>query len=272
MTEFECIMKSKRKNGHKREEVIDRQMLSNERLEKIVQIVNEKHSVTNLELKERLQASESTIRRDITALAAAGRVIKVHGGAMAVRKSVNAKDYDIADRRPQHAEAKRLIGQYAASLIHDDDLIYIDAGTSTEYLIESIPKTQAVFVTNAVGHAKQLALKGLTVYIIGGQMKPVTEAIVGSETLLSLNKYNFSKGFFGTNGISLECGLTTPDINEAAVKAQAVSRCKECYVLGDASKFDQISSVTFARLEEVKILTEKIPFAYRKYSILEVGA
>lgn len=246
-------------------------MLSEERLEKIVELVSQRSSITNQELTRLLGASESTIRRDLTTLAAEGRLLKVHGGALALTAAVKTRDEDIYSRRPLQAEEKRRIGKYAAGLVRDDDLVFLDAGSSTEYLIEFLPDTRAVFVTNAVGHAKTLSQRGLTVYLLGGRMKPVTEAIVGSEAVLSLNKYNFSKGFFGANGVSLESGLTTPDIDEAAVKEHAAARSREKYVLCDSSKFDQIAPISFARLHDVRILTDKAPYAYRKYNILEVA-
>ena len=232
-------------------------MLSEERLEKIVELVSQRSSITNQELTRLLGASESTIRRDLTTLAAEGRLLKVHGGALALTAAVKTRDEDIYSRRPLQAEEKRRIGKYAAGLVRDDDLVFLD--------------TRAVFVTNAVGHAKTLSQRGLTVYLLGGRMKPVTEAIVGSEAVLSLNKYNFSKGFFGTNGVSLESGLTTPDIDEAAVKEHAAAQSREKYVLCDSSKFDQIAPISFARLQDVRILTDKAPYAYRKYNILEVA-
>ena len=72
------------------------------------------------------------------------------------------------------------------------------------------------------------------------------------------NKYNFTKGFFGTNGIHLEKGYTTPDISEALVKEAAMKRCREAYVLADSSKFGHVSSVTFARFEDAQIITDHI--------------
>ena len=73
------------------------------------------------------------------------------------------------------------------------DFVYLDAGTTTELLIEYITSHQAVFVTNAISHAKRLAERGFTVYLLGGEFKAVTEAIVGEEAVAALEKYNFTK-------------------------------------------------------------------------------
>ena len=73
-----------------------------------------------------------------------------------------------------------------------------------------------------------------------------------------LRVFHFTKGFFGTNGVTEEEGCTTPDANEAMVKQTAMEQCRERYVLADRTKFGQVSSVTFAAFEDVQILTEKV--------------
>ena len=147
------------------------------------------------------------------------------------------------------------IARYAAGLITAGDFVYIDAGTTTDLMIDYITDKNAVFVTNAVTHAKKLAGRGFTVYILGGEFKAVTEAIVGEEAVASLEKYNFTKGFWGTNGITRERGFSTPEVKEAMVKQKSMQNCKQRYVLADTSKFNQISSVTFAPFESAQIIT-----------------
>lgn len=81
---------------------------------------------------------------------------------------------------------------------------------------------KASYVTNGVAHARALARKGCRVYLPGGLLRPETEAIVGAPTVTSLQRYNFTKAFMGANGVALDAGFTTPDPEEAAVKAAAV--------------------------------------------------
>lgn len=139
-------------------------------------------------------------------------------------------------------------------------------------MIPFIKETQAVFVTNAISHAKLLAEKGCRVYLLGGEFKSQTEAIVGEEAMEMLSKYNFTKGFWGTNGISVSKGYSTPEIKEAMVKKYSMKNCKRCYILADASKFDQLSSVKFADFEQATILTTELcKPALKKYkNIVEV--
>lgn len=232
-------------------------MLAEERLSAIVRFVEEKHSITVQELTQLLDASESTIRRDLTLLHKQGKLTKVHGGATVVG-FYHTKDEDVALRKEWNKEEKLEIAKYAAALIQPEDFVYIDAGTTTEYLIDYITEKQAVYVTNAVTHAKKLVEQGCKAHIVGGEFKLSTEAIVGNETVTELEKYNFTIGFWGTNGISKERGYSTPDIKEAMVKKKAMEQCKECYILADPNKFNQISSVTFAPYEKAVIITTEL--------------
>ncbi len=233
-------------------------MLAEERFSEIIRLVNEKKTVTVQELTEMLNTSESTIRRDLTTLHKKGSVIKVHGGATAVNMGSMTRDASVSVRQDMNMEEKIIIGRYAATLICEDDFIYIDAGTSTDVMIDYLTEKEAVYVTNAIGHAQKLLKKGMKVFLLGGELKETTEAIVGAQAIESLKKYNFTKGFFGTNGVHLESGFTTPDITEALVKEIALKQCKERYILADSSKFSQISAVAFAGFEEGTILTTKL--------------
>lgn len=239
-------------------------MLIEKRLNDIIAIVEEKKSVTVQELMQMFNSSESTIRRDLNTLDANGLILKVHGGAIAkdtamvIGSSYYTKDADVVLRKDLNREAKLLIAKYAASLIKPNDFIYMDAGTTTELMIDYITEKNVVFVTNAAIHAKKLSQIGCTTYLLGGEFKPTTEAIVGVEAIICLSKYNFTKGFWGVNGVSLTTGFSTPDVKEAMVKQKSMEKCKERYVLCDSSKFSQISSVTFADFNNANIITDQI--------------
>ena len=121
-----------------------------------------------------------------------------------------------------------------------------------------ITEHDATYVTNAITHAAQLANEGFQVYILGGEFKRTTEAIVGEEAINSLKKYNFTKGFFGANGITKDEGFTTPELKEAMVKRQAFLSCKDRYVLADDSKFGKISAIKFADYDTATIITDRV--------------
>ena len=190
-------------------------MLTEKRYEVILNLLNEKNSVTVTEIKELLGISESTIRRDLAALDKAGKLIKVFGGAVAADGGFTTAEPSVAQKAEINKDEKTAIARYAASLIERDDFVYLDAGT--------------------------------------------TEAVVGNQAILSLQKLHFSKAFLGTNGVGLKAGFSTPDYSEALVKQTAVEQARQVFVLADYSKFGNVSSVTFASLERGVILTDRRP-------------
>lgn len=249
-------------------------MLSEERYKLILDKLDKESVVYLNDLVKYLDTSESTIRRDLNALHKAGLLKKVHGGATSLKDiKINTSDDKVEYRQNLNMDEKIKISEYAASLIEDNDLIYMDAGTTTELIIDFIKNTKAVFVTNGIVHAKKLIQKGCTTYILGGELKLTTEAIVGVEAINSLRKYNFTKGFFGVNGVSIKNGFTTPDIREAMVKEEAINRTKDSFVLCDTSKFDEISSITFASIDKARIITTNLEdIKYKQVTdVVEVG-
>ncbi|MDE7432776.1 MAG: DeoR/GlpR family DNA-binding transcription regulator [Lachnospiraceae bacterium] len=247
-------------------------MLTEKRYEIILKLLEERRSITVPEIKEVLHISESTIRRDLTALDRAGRLVKVFGGAVAAESSFITAELSVAQKEYVNREEKETIARYAAGLIEKGDFVYLDAGTTTGYMIDYITEKQVTFVTNAVSHAKRLAAAGFHVFLVGGELKGTTEAVVGNQAILSIQNFHFTKGFFGTNGISKKEGCTTPDYNEALVKQTALGQSHKAYILADTTKFGNISSVTFALLESVTVLTENAPpEGYGGYDIINVA-
>ncbi len=242
-------------------------MLTEQRHEIILQLLNEKGSITVSELKKLLNSSESTIRRDLNTLDEEGYLTKVFGGAVLKENVFSSAELSVSQKINVNADEKQSIARYAAKLVVPDDFIYIDAGTTTEYMIDFLTEKRATYVTNAVTHARKLAVAGFKVILIGGELKGITEAVVGNQAIITLEKMNFNKGFFGTNGISQNRGFTTPDFNEALVKETAFKHSHEKYVLADSGKFGEISSVTFGDINDAVIITNNnIPNSFAKLS------
>lgn len=231
-------------------------MLSEQRQALILKYLEERKSITVGELTGILDISESTARRDITVLDKAGKLVKVFGGAVALENRYLSQEATVAQKTEVNKTEKRQIARYAAAMIRKDDFVYLDAGTTTGYILDFLEETKATFVTNAVAHAQRLAAKGIHVLLIGGTLKASTEAVVGATAALMMKDYHFTRGFFGTNGVSKDAGFTTPDVNEALVKRTAMGQCKDAFVLCDHTKFNVVSSVTFAPLAGGRILTD----------------
>lgn len=132
-------------------------------------------------------------------------------------------------------------------------------------MLDYITEINATFVTNAVAHAQKLAAMGAHVLLIGGELKSSTEAVIGNQAMQSIMSYHFTKGFFGANGICKRAGFTTPDADEALIKRTAMKQCRKCYVLADYSKFNYVSSVTFANMNDAMIITDQIVKGYKDF-------
>ena len=233
-------------------------MLSQERYLLIQDIVNEKGTVTVAELSKRLDASESTIRRDLTALDELGKVKKFFGGASSTNVNHRFMEDTVRVKMSLMSKEKTAIAKYAATLISDNDFVFIDAGTTTARLIDFIENDKATYITNGITHARKLLDKGFNAYIVGGKIKSVTEAIVGAEAVSHLNKFNFSKAFIGTNGIDIDAGFSTPDIDEALLKEVAITQSQMTFVLADHTKFKKVFAKTFMPLNKCCIITDSI--------------
>ncbi len=240
-------------------------MLNEERKRIILDITNKRKSVSVNELMEELKASESTLRRDLNDLSKQGLIKKVHGGALALDETVETQDKSVSERTTLNADAKREIAKYCASLIKDNDVVYLDAGTSTGMMIPYLKNSKATFFTNGITHAKALSDNGHMVYLPGGMLKSKTEAIIGANCLEYIQKMNFTIGFFGTNGITLNEGFTTPDLEEAKIKEMAYKKSREKYILADPSKFNKICTVSFGSVDKGFIVTNShIDEKYKK--------
>ena len=165
---------------------------------------------------------------------------------------------------------KDAIARYAAAQVTDEDLVFLDAGTTTLHMVEYLDASRATFVTNGVACARRLVEKGLRAYVLGGLLKPRTEAVVGGVALEMMANYNFTKAFLGTNGISMQRGYTTPDTEEACIKEKAVQRAFASYVLADSTKFGKAAAITVCPLEKARIITDSLPDeSYRRYTVIE---
>jgi DeoR family fructose operon transcriptional repressor len=234
-------------------------MLTEERYRLILEALRERGTVSLGELVQKLDSSESTVRRDLGALADMGKLVKVRGGATVADAEYTFEEHSVDTKEKLSAPEKTEIARYAAATLRKGDFVFIDAGTTTEKMIDFISERDITIVTNSFTHARKLAARGFRVMITGGQIKTSTEAVVGVESVAMLERYNFTKCYLGTNGISLARGFTTPDVDEASVKSTAFRQSYVAYVLADHSKFDKISSVTFAPAAKACIITDMLP-------------
>ncbi|AQS43762.1 DeoR/GlpR family DNA-binding transcription regulator [Bacillus velezensis] len=229
-------------------------MLTPERYQLIMDQIEKRDVVKIQELISMTNASESTIRRDLSTLEERGFLKRVHGGASKLSNS--RQEPDMLEKSSKNLQDKLKIAEEAASLLEEGDCIYLDAGTTTLHMIDFIDHTKdIVVVTNGVMHIDALIRKGIPFYLLGGYVKHRTGAMIGGASLTAVSQYRFDKSFLGVNGVHIEAGFTTPDPDEALLKTKAVRQAKNAYVLADPSKFGEISFAAFAALGDAAIIT-----------------
>lgn len=230
-------------------------MLSQERYELILNLLKQKDIVKMQNIVDELRISESTARRDLNYLEKKGMLERVHGGA---RLPEGRFEEDFESKNVQNQSEKRRIGELAGRMVENGDCIFLDAGTTTETLIPYLKGRDVTVVTNGTTHIPLLGKAGIKTYILEGRIKHKTGAIVGSEAIQSLMKYNFDRCFVGANGIHPERGYTTPDAEEADIKRRVIKNSKRAYVLADSKKFGKISFVGFGEIEDCVIITDQL--------------
>ncbi len=230
-------------------------LLEPERHQIILEALKKKNTVKLQELVELTNSSESTIRRDLTQLEQRKFLKRVHGGA--ARLQGKLQEPTMTEKSSRNLQAKRLISQYAGSLVEEGDCIYLDAGSTIFEMIPYLPN-DIVVVTNGLMHINSLIDKNIKTYLIGGYIKPTTKAMIGRGALESIEKYRFDKCFMGVNGIHTQFGYTTPDQEEALIKQLAISLSREAFVVADESKFSEIAFSKIAELNEATIITNEL--------------
>jgi DeoR family transcriptional regulator, fructose operon transcriptional repressor len=230
-------------------------LLETERHQLILEILKEKNIVKIQDLIQLTNASESTIRRDLTYLEKSKFLKRVHGGASRLQGKL--EEPSMTEKSSKNIQNKRQISKFAADLIEEGDCIYLDAGSTIYEMIPFLPKNTVV-VTNGLMHIERLLEHNIKTFVIGGYAKPKTKAIIGRGAHESIKQYRFDKCFIGVNGITPQYGYTTPDQEEAMIKQEAFTLSREVYVVADDSKFSEVSFAKIADLHEATIITNEL--------------
>ncbi len=248
-------------------------MFAEERQQKIAELVSGNGRVSVTTLAERFRITTETVRRDLATLETAGTVRRVHGGAVAADRFSTSEE-SINERTIQRPDQKMRIAQAALALIPQTKpgSILLDAGSTTEALADLLSRRSAVALPGAasanpgaapelvvITHAIPIAAKlssapGIALQILGGRVRGLTQAAVGQSTVEAARRMRPDIAFIGTNGIHPDFGLSTPDPEEAAVKAAFVHSAGRIVVLADSSKLDTETLVQFASLKDLDTL------------------
>lgn len=226
----------------------------------------EKKEVVYLEdLAESLKdISISTIRRDLRTLASEGEIVILRGGAAKLKSG--SFDLPIETKHMLNIDKKNKIAKYAASLVKDGEVIYVDSGSTTLYMIKYLKEKEITVVTSNTQVLNELSDSNITCIILGGQITKNLASIVGPITDQLLTNMFFDKAFLGASGYSLQGGINTPDSRESNKKRIVKENSKETYVLVDSSKAGKVNFSKAFEINECTIITDKANDILEKYA------
>ena len=226
-------------------------MYAPERHLQILETARARGRVEVASLAKDLAVTPETVRRDLTALERRGVLRRVHGGAIPVERL--GIEPGVADREGHAAGQKERIARAALEEVPEGGSIILDAGTTTVRLAEMLPTDRELtVVTHSIPVASILVSRpNVSLHLLGGIVRGRTLAAVGEWTRAQIAEVFADVAFMGTNGISVERGLTTPDVAEASVKRALMDAARRTVVLADHTKFGREDFARVAPLSDV---------------------
>ena len=246
------------------------------RLQKILNLLAGKETISVSELSGVLNVSEVTIRADLNRLVELGKVDRTHGGARLSEERVR-QEYTFQWRKSLNAPQKEIIGRTAAGLISPHDAILLDSSSTVLALARALRTrddlTDLTAIPTGIWTAIELmGCQNINVLLPGGYLRHTSGSITGLPTSEFLNDLIIKTAFLGAWGISSSIGLTDTHLVEIELKKFIVSRVEEVVVLVDGSKFKQTGLSVYAGIEKIsKVITDSTAPAAEVENLRRMG-
>ncbi len=230
-------------------------MTTYERRQSLVDVLRKQPGLRVPELAVALDVSEGTVRNDLNALEQQGLLTRVHGGAV-IQQQDQFQNNSFIRRYQQNAASKLAIAREAATLVHDDASILLDASSTAYYFAKALSKHQRLRVmTNGFEVARELAQNTTnSVILIGGIVNNDSSSVTGLLSEHIIEELHIEKAFLSCSGFSLERGMTEVHLEEAQLKRKVIESSQELFALVDSSKFGKEDLTSFARPEKISRL------------------
>lgn len=231
-------------------------MLAAERHRTIIEKLELSGAVKVSELSELFQVTEKTVREDLEKLEEKGLLKRTHGGAVLEQ---GGEDSLLPLQIPnvKHKDEKAAIAELALGIIEPNDIIALDAGSSTLELAKLLPNMPLTVLTNDLLIIRELTAKEAIRLVVPGGYQH-NNLLIGGESQEWIRRLNVHKLFLSTTGIHLEYGLTIFTEELAKLKRLYMDNAKQVYILADHSKFDKGALITYGSLDEThSIITDE---------------
>jgi DeoR/GlpR family transcriptional regulator of sugar metabolism len=232
---------------------IDQKALAPQRWDNLRALIRDSGVIRVEDLCRQLKVSPATVRRDLDQLERGGAIRRVHGGAVSVESRLDEPVF--ADKTSLAAREKRRIAEAALTFVEPDDTVYLDGGSTVLELARLLrDRTNLTVVTNSLRAAHELSGRGPRLILIGGELRRLSQTMVGPLTRLVLHELHLDKAFMGTIGFSAKEGLTTTDPSEAFTKETVMGQARQVIVLADSSKAGKVSFASAGRWNNIHVL------------------
>jgi DeoR family fructose operon transcriptional repressor len=222
----------------------------------ILETLRKRGTISVEELSRMLDVSAITIRRDLDCLGEEGSLIRRHGGAAAVEyEALRDPEKRLSEKDVLNIEAKIRIASKAASLVAEGEILFMNSGSTTLCFLRALrDKSVRVITNNAAAIAAERA-PGVELMILGGEYREQSQSLVGEFALNAIQAIYSDHTILGTNGISLEKGLTTSVYQECSVNQAMIDHTHgKVMVLADSSKMGKVANFVSSSLAKIQVV------------------
>jgi DeoR/GlpR family transcriptional regulator of sugar metabolism len=254
--EFDVIYKNK--TSKKRLKSLEGvgSVFAQERLEKILYILNKEGKVVVKELSKRFEVTEDCIRKDLKQLESDGKLKRIYGGAVQKRQKAPLKD--VLNRKHLDIDLKSKIARKAYGLLKANETIFLDISTTNILIAEEIASGDVplTVITNMIDIMTALnKSEHVNLIATGGVLNRSLDGFVGATTIASVVQYKPDKAFIGSCGVDLEDqSVTTFDAEDAQTKRAIIKSAKKIVLVMSSEKFYYDGTCKFAELDQIDIL------------------
>lgn len=232
--------------------------MKSKRIDEIDKYVKKNNFVSIEELSEVFKISINTVRRDINQLVERGTIEKVYGGVKAIKDDIAS----FSLRSENLLEEKTKIAKLAASFINEDDVIFIDSGTTTIGILDHLPTDlKCTIISNSLDIIEKASrLPNTKIFVVGSIFRRQTRSFVNLSQEQTFTHLNINKAFMAATGVSLKSGITNSSQEEYWIKKEVIENTEQKFLLIDHSKFDKAALLTYSSFSNIDIvITDQAP-------------
>lgn len=220
-------------------------MTSFDRRQKILDLVRRDGSVSVHALVEALGTSQATLRRDLIQLEQENKLVRTHGGVLHPRQLAAEPTFSV--KQQLAPEIKQKIGRALVASISAGTTVYVDSGTTClEAGLALLERNENILYTNSLPLLYHGCSQPGRVIAIGGEVRPISQALIGDLALGWMKHLRFDYGIIGASALDIDSGVLTTELSEASVKSQILERSNTVILAADSSKVEQQAAVRFA--------------------------